>query len=96
MDCDIIGFQEVFSKDALETLVKEAGFPYFETSDIAKLSTNNPMKYVTTTVAIASKYPIMQMYKVRVHTPSLKVHDFQGHFSFSRVPIKANILLPNA
>jgi len=95
MDCDIIGFQEVFSEDALEVLVKELGFKYFETVDRAKLSKNNPKKYVSTTVAIASKYPITQVQKVSVHTPSLKSHAFEGHFTFSRVPIKASIALSN-
>jgi endonuclease/exonuclease/phosphatase family metal-dependent hydrolase len=95
MDCDIIGFQEVFSKDALESLVKELGYAYFATADTAKLSTNNPMKYVTTTVALASKYPITHIQKVRPHSPTLKNHDFKGHFTFSRLPIKATITLPN-
>jgi len=95
MDCDIIGFQEVFSRDALESLVQELGFKYFKTADLAKLSTNNPKKYVTTTVALASKYPISNMQKVKVHTPSLKAHAFEGHFHFSRIPIKATITLPN-
>ena len=96
MDCDIIGFQEVFSQDALEALVKELGFTYFATAEQAKLSSNNPMKYVTTTVALASKYPIAKLQKVRAHIPSLKTHSFQGHFTFSRLPIKATISLPNA
>lgn len=95
MDCDIIGFQEVFSRDALENLVNDLGFYHFETVDIAKLSTNNPYKYVTTTVAIASKYPITNIQKVRVHTPSVTSHDFEGPFSFSRNPIKATITLPS-
>jgi len=95
MNCDIIGFQEVFSQDILEALVKELGFAYFATADVAKLSTNNPMKYVTTTVALASKYPITNLQKVRGHTPSLKAHGFKGHFTFSRLPIKATITLPN-
>ena len=30
MNCDIIGFQEVFSKDALKELVLELGFKYFK------------------------------------------------------------------
>jgi len=94
MDCDIIGFQEVFSKDALEILVKELGFEYFETVDSAKLSTNNPQKYVTTTVAIASKHPITDIQEVKVHTPSLQKHHFQDAFTFSRVPIKATLTLP--
>ena len=95
MNCDIIGFQEVFSQDALEALVKELGFNHFATADVAKLSTNNPMKYVTTTVALASKYPITNIQKVSTHIPSLKSHNFEGHFTFSRLPIKATITLPN-
>ena len=92
MDCDIIGFQEVFSKDALESLVKELGFDYFETVDSAKLSKKT---YITTTVAIASKYPITRMQRVKVNIPSLKKHNFTTPFTFARVPIKATIVLPN-
>jgi endonuclease/exonuclease/phosphatase family metal-dependent hydrolase len=92
IDCDIIGFQEVFSKDALESLVKELGFDYFETVDIAKL---HKKTYITTTVAIASKYPITKMQRVKVHIPSLKKHNFTTSFTFARVPIKATIMLPN-
>ena len=92
MDCDIIGFQEVFSRDTLKNLVKELGFNYFETVDVAKLYKNT---YVTTTVAIASKYPISNMQKVKAHNPSFKKHNFKGHFNFARKPIKATITLPN-
>lgn len=99
MDCDIIGFQEVFSRDALEVLVKELGFNYFQTVDVAKLSTNNPRKYVSTIVAMASKYPISNIEDVQVHMPSIEKHDFgevnKEHFRFSRVHIKAMITLPN-
>ena len=95
MDCDIIGFQEVFSRKALRALVKELGFKYFKVVDVAKLSKNNKFKYVTTTVAIASKYPISNIEAVKVHLPSIKKHNFEGRFSFSRIPIKATITLPN-
>lgn len=92
MDCDIIGFQEVFSKDALELLVKELGFEYFETVDVPIIKKKT---YLSTTVAIASKYPITKMQRVRVHIPSFEKHDFKGHFALARVPIKATITLPN-
>jgi endonuclease/exonuclease/phosphatase family metal-dependent hydrolase len=95
MDCDIIGFQEVFSQDALKVLVKDLGFNYFETVDVAKLSINNPYKYVTTTVALASKYPIVNIEEVKVDMPSVEKHYFEGAFEFSRIPIKATISLPN-
>ena len=92
MDCDIIGFQEVFSKDALESLVKELGFDHFETVDVAKLSKKT---YISTTVAIASKYPITKMQRVKVNIQSLKKHNFTTPFTFARVPIKATITLPD-
>ncbi|SFZ98770.1 Endonuclease/exonuclease/phosphatase family protein [hydrothermal vent metagenome] len=95
MDCDIIGFQEVFSRKALRTLVKDLGYKYFKVVDAAKLSKNNKLKFVTTTVAIASKYPISNVEEVKVHQPSIKRHHFEGRFSFSRVPVKATITLPN-
>lgn len=95
MDCDIIGFQEVFSKKALETLVKEMGYEYFATVDDAKLSQTTPNKYTTTTVAIASKYPIVNIQGVDVHASSLQKYHFKDAFTFSRVPIKAMISLPD-
>ncbi len=94
MDCDVIGFQEVFSRDALRNLVNALGFTYFETVDIAKLSTNDPKKYVTTTVAIASKYPMSTMPEPKIHPPSVKKHRLEGTFQFSRIPIKTMITLP--
>jgi len=92
MDCDIIGFQEVFSRDALETLVNALGFEYFETVDEAKLTKKT---FTSTTVAIASKYPITKLQRVRVHVPSFEKHAFKGHYGLARVPIKATITLPN-
>ena len=86
MDCDIIGFQEVFSRKALKALVKDLGFDYFKVVDVAKLSKNNRLKYVTTTVAIASKYPISNVQAVETYDET---------FKFSRIPIKAMITLPN-
>ena len=95
MDCDIIGFQEVFSRKALKNLVEDLGFKYFKIVDVAKLSKKNRYKYVTTTVAIASKYPIANIQVVEVHIPSIDKHNFEGVFHFSRIPIKATITLPN-
>jgi endonuclease/exonuclease/phosphatase family metal-dependent hydrolase len=86
MDCDIIGFQEVFSRKSLKSLVAELGFKYFKVVDVAKLSKNNRHKYVTTTVAIASKYPIANVQGVEPHDKTLK---------FARVPIKAIVTLPD-
>ena len=95
MDCDIIGFQEVFSYEEIKILTKKLGFNYFETVDTAKLDISNPSKFITTTVALASKYPIIELQKVLPHQKSIKKHNLQGTFEFSRLPIKALIALPN-
>ncbi len=95
MNCDIIGFQEVFSSDELEKLTKELGFNYFVAVDKAKLDKKNPNVFISTTVALASKYPILEIQKVLVHGKSILKHKFKGHFKFSRIPIKALMELPN-
>ena len=41
MNCDIIGFQEVFSNNALKKLTKELGFEYFVTVDNAKVDNDD-------------------------------------------------------
>lgn len=95
MDCQIIGFQEVFSKECLASLLKELGFIYFETVDSAKTRAPNDKIYTSTIVAIASKYPISTIVKVPIDIKAVKAHHFEGHFKFQRSPIKATINLPN-
>lgn len=95
MDCDVIGFQEVFSCDALKNIVSELGFKYFEITDTAKISKDNSNVYISTTVAIASKFPISNIKEVKAHIPSIKKHNYEGFFKFSRLPIKATVIFPN-
>jgi endonuclease/exonuclease/phosphatase family metal-dependent hydrolase len=95
MNCDIIGFQEVFSKKALKTLLDELGFKYFKTIDSAKRDKKNENVYISTTVALASKYPIKNLKRVEIDFSALKKHYFEGFFKFAREPIKATVILPN-
>jgi len=95
MDCDVIGFQEVFSKKALRDIVKELGFKYFKTIDSANTSKKNETVFISTVVALASKYPIVNMQRVEVDFSSLKKHYFKGFFKFAREPLKAQIILPD-
>jgi endonuclease/exonuclease/phosphatase family metal-dependent hydrolase len=95
MNCDVIGFQEVFSRNTLKDIVNDLGFKYFETVDVAKTSKENSTIYTSTTVAIASKFPISNIQEVKAHIPSIKKHHFEGFFKFSRIPIKATVILPN-
>ena len=95
MNCDIIGFQEVFSKKALKTLLNELGFKYFKTIDSSRTDKKNELVYTTTIVALASKYPIKNLKKVEIDFSALKKHHLNGFFKFAREPIKATIILPN-
>lgn len=95
MNCDIIGFQEVFSKEALKELVLELGFKYFKTIDTPKTDKKNEKVYISTIVALASKYPIKNIKKLETDLSSLKKHNISGFFKFAREPIKATIALPN-
>ena len=96
MDADIIGFQEVFSINELEKICKELGYEFFLSVDTPKMDEKNPTVYITTTLALASKYPIISVKKIRYDLTSIKKHNFKDKFAFSRVPIKAIIELPNA
>ena len=84
MDCDIVGFQEVFSQEELKELVLECGFKEFVVTQNPKLDEKNKV-YKSTTVALASKFPIKEIKKV------LK----NENFTFAREPIKATICLKN-
>ena len=84
MDCDIVGFQEVFSQEELKELVLECGFKEFVVSENPKLDEKNKV-YKSTTVALASKFPIKEIKKVSKNE----------NFTFAREPIKATISLKN-
>jgi endonuclease/exonuclease/phosphatase family metal-dependent hydrolase len=95
MNCDIIGFQEVFSKKALKALVNELGFKYFKTIDSAKVDKKNEKVYTSTIVALASKYPIKNLKRIEIDFSALKKHYLNDFFKFAREPIKATICLEN-
>lgn len=84
MNCDIVGFQEVFSNVDLRNLCLKLGFSYFEVVDFSRVDKKDKKIYTSTTVAIASKFPIF-----------IKELFYKKSFSFARVPIKALITLPN-
>jgi endonuclease/exonuclease/phosphatase family metal-dependent hydrolase len=95
MNCDIIGFQEVFSKKALKTLLSELGFKYFKTIDSPKVDKKNDKVFTSTIVGLASKYPIRNLKRIEIDFTALKKHHLDGFFKFARAPIKATIALPN-
>lgn len=84
MDCDIVGFQEVFSQEELKELVLECGFKEFVVTQNPKLDEKNRV-YKSTTVALASKFPIKNIENISK----------SSDFTFAREPIKAIISLKN-
>ncbi len=81
VDADIIGFQEVFSANTLEQLVKAAGYPYFEINEPCIVES----EYIHSqpSVAIASRFPIH-----RHNNPSFPLdHPHQ----FSRRPLHVSV-----
>lgn len=84
MDCDIVGFQEVFSQEELKELVLECGFKEFVVTQNPKLDEKNKV-YKSTTVALASKFPIKNIENISK----------SSDFTFAREPIKATISFKN-
>lgn len=89
---DVIGFQEVFSPDELQALMAALGYPHF-----AVLDTPEPIGdyvYKSPVVALASRFPIVEMALV-VPAPQLCQHiGVLADFSFSRKPLRVTLALP--
>ncbi len=91
MDCDIVGFQEVFSIEELKLLVNSLGYKYFEVIDKPKTDEKNANIYISTVVAIASKYPIKKLCTLNEDKNISLKFNTNEEFIFSRKPIKATI-----
>ncbi|PEP87433.1 endonuclease/exonuclease/phosphatase family protein [Bacillus pseudomycoides] len=91
MKCDVIGFQEVFSTNALKNLVEEVGFTHFTTVETPVTDINKPLVFIKPVVAIASKYPILSVSPVKVPDSIIEEIPVETTFKFSRIPIKATI-----
>ncbi|PKF62286.1 endonuclease [Psychromonas sp. psych-6C06] len=90
---DVIGFQEVFSPDSLQALLKNAGYAYFAVVDNCKVV--DDFICSAPVVAIASRYPITEVSAV---THDLQMASNMGlaeDFSFSRKVLRATVDLPH-
>ncbi|MGF1717705.1 endonuclease/exonuclease/phosphatase family protein [Photobacterium chitinilyticum] len=90
---DVIGFQEVFSPESLQQLVKSQGFPYFAVIDEAKLV--DDYIYQSPVVAIASRYPIKATSPVQANAELATAMGLYDNFQFSRQPLRATIDVPH-
>ena len=90
---DIIGFQEVFSAESLKILVSENGYQHFAVVDEPQII--DDFIYKKPVVAIASRYPIVEVEAVK---PSLTLAATLGlsrEFVFSRKVLRATIDVPH-
>jgi len=90
---DVIGFQEVFSPDALQALVKEAGYEYFSVVD--ECTVVDDFICSSPVVAIASRYPITDANAVELDGSLSNDMGLTDSFSFSRKILRATIDLPH-
>jgi endonuclease/exonuclease/phosphatase family metal-dependent hydrolase len=89
---DLVGFQEVFSPDALAALAKAQGLEHFTIVDMPELVTD--YIYRSPVVALASRYPIVDTVAV---TPAASLAQSMGlaaDFSFSRKVLRATVDIP--
>ncbi|MFT5235908.1 MAG: endonuclease/exonuclease/phosphatase family metal-dependent hydrolase [Shewanella sp.] len=89
---DVIGFQEVFSPDALAKLTQSCGMKYFAVLD--KPDVVDDFIYSKPVVAIASRYPIKEVSSVEADARLANMMGIQTGFSFSRQPLRATVILP--
>ena len=90
---DVIGFQEVFSVESLQALVKEAGYQYFAVID--QPTVIDDFIYRDPVVALASKFPIKAISTVAVDTELALQLGLTADFSFSRKVLRATVELPH-
>ncbi|PKG38362.1 endonuclease/exonuclease/phosphatase family protein [Psychromonas sp. Urea-02u-13] len=90
---DVIGFQEVFSPESLKELVKAAGYDYFAVVD--ECTVVDDFICYSPVVAIASRYPITDVYAVEFDQTLAGEMGLAEDFSFSRKILRATIDLPH-
>jgi len=90
---DIIGFQEVFSPESLKILVAAQGYAYFEVVDQPQVI--DDFIYRSPVVAIASRYPIVEVAAVKANTELAQILGLTHNFSFSRKVLRATVNAPH-
>jgi endonuclease/exonuclease/phosphatase family metal-dependent hydrolase len=90
---DIIGFQEVFSPDALKELVASQGYKYFAVVDQPKII--DDFIYQRPVVAIASRFPIVEVIAVEPSIELAQTLGLTSNFSFNRKVLRATIDIPH-
>jgi endonuclease/exonuclease/phosphatase family metal-dependent hydrolase len=90
---DIIGFQEVFSTESLRKLVVAQGYDYFAVVDQPHVI--DDFIYKRPVVAIASRYPIVDINAVKPNIELAQTLGLVNDFSFSRKVLRATVDVPH-
>ena len=87
LDADVVGFQEIFSAEALEAQLKPLGYSYFAVVDQPKVSQD--YIYTHPVVGIASRYELTDIEAVEAKKPNS-----DDAFTFYRKPLRATLNHP--
>ena len=90
---DIIGFQEVFSPESLKELVAIQGYKHFAVVDQPEVF--DDFIYRSPVVAIASRFPIVEVAAVKPDAELAQTLGLSQEFSFSRKVLRATIDAPH-
>lgn len=90
---DIIGFQEVFSAESLKELVTAQGYNYFAVVDQPHVI--DDFIYQRPVVAIASRYPIVEVIAVKPNIELAETLGLRNNFGFSRKVLRATVDVPH-
>jgi endonuclease/exonuclease/phosphatase family metal-dependent hydrolase len=91
MDADVVGFQEVFSVDALRELCAEAGYTHFASIDTPGTLEQDDKVFDQSVVALASRLPLENPRTVAIHPQVKSELPLPDEFRFSRWPVCADI-----
>lgn len=90
---DVIGFQEVFSANALQQLLAEQGYNHFSVVDEPNIIDGYICR--DPVVAIASRYPIKAVSAIMADPHIATSIGISADFAFNRKPLRATIDLPH-
>lgn len=94
LELDIVGFQEVFSVEALRSLAASAGLPHFIAAADPPVSDADPQVFTRPVVALASRFPITAVHPLRVEPDLIEFLRLPADFGFSRPPLAAEVDVP--
>jgi len=95
LDADVVGFQEVFSREPLVSLLERAGYPHVFVPDGDVRDAEDEAIHVAPRVALASRTPLSAITEIAPDAAGARLLGFEdGAFGFSRAPIAALVDVP--